>query len=103
MTRLWEAEGIGIDSESKSFPGFCPVKPEVGNLKGDLLEVLSVLFIICQCVIIYSNLISDKLKIETKKYIFAILYEIYDIVFAVHMPRERKIKLWAKKTWVEEN
>ena len=45
MTRLWEAEGIGIDSESKSFSGFCPVEPEVGNLKGDLLEVLSVLFI----------------------------------------------------------
>ena len=70
MTRLWEAEGIGVDSESKSFSGFCPVKPEVGNLKGDLLEVLSVLFIFRQGIILYSNLISDKLKIETKKVYF---------------------------------
>ncbi|MEC8790490.1 MAG: hypothetical protein VXX29_04590 [Verrucomicrobiota bacterium] len=97
MTRLWEAEGIGIDSESKSFSGFCPVEPEVGNLKGDLLEVLSVLFIFRQQIILYSNLISDKLKIETKKYVFVILYEIYDVSVCSPYPKRAKDKIMGEK------
>ncbi len=69
-------------------------------MKGDLLEVLSVLFIFPpknKFHILIVRLISDNLKIKTKIYILLGLYAIYDIVVAGLMPRVRKGKHWTQK------
>jgi len=50
-----------------------------------------------QKIILYSNLISDKLKIETKKYIFVILYEIYDISVPSPYAKKAKDKIMGEK------
>ena len=47
--------------------------------------------------IIYSDIISDKLKIETKKYVFAILYEIYDISVCSPYAKRAKDKIMGEK------